>query len=200
MEEALPPSLSSSSSLLHEVSEKLIMAIIAIVKNLKVIILIKLFHLCLSTHQVSAFVNSISLKWYLSKKKAWRVLPVTRSTAWGSGICPSSQERATHRNPRRSLSNIHTIIPNPHIIWGWSWLIVQTIDHPWTSTVALFYDWILKLPDFKRSRIKAHDKRFPINRGIHQLTHNLNPMSIAWLASRRRLFGAGVITLFLWFC
>ena len=43
-------------------------------------------------------------------KKAWRVLPVTRPTSLGSGICPFDQERATHRNPRRFVLYVPTTI------------------------------------------------------------------------------------------
>ena len=108
-------------------------------------------------------------------KKAWRVLPVTRSTAWGSGICPSSQERATHRNPRRWLYNDSLWQPMWHIYMSHMATYRKPINHPWASTVALSRDWILKLPDFRVSRNKAHDKRFPINSGSI-FSHFQNPL------------------------
>ena len=52
-------------------------------------------------------------------KKAWRVLPVTRPTSLGSGICPFDQERATHRNPRRFVlyvpTTIYTLLNNKEL-------------------------------------------------------------------------------------
>ena len=96
-------------------------------------------------------------------KKRGVSLSVARSTAWGSGICPSSQERATHRKPTpMNLYRHLQTLSMPHSKCGaLCELKIVHIDIPWASTVALLRDWILKLPDFKRSRNKAHDKRLP---------------------------------------